>query len=781
GGKKYWYDNTCASHPGTGVAKVLKFKLKYSRDGTNWFDVDNGNEFTNSNNENIYFNSPVYAKKIRLYPTQCINKCTITFDYLEHSGRNLTQPIDCEWNWGAWDRECPQTGAGGTTPDAECTDSNEGSGVRTKNMNISRQPNADGLVCPLQSERTQTQTCPPCEPVNCEIGNWNAGLCQRNSNNVCEKELTREIVQQPFHNGTTCPSLSMIESCPDAECPVDCEVSAFGDWTECNKFCGGGEKTRRKNIIKEPIGSGAACPPASELTQSETCGTLDCATSDQKRYVIQANNGSDATCKEANRYWTDIGNTANRSKAGYFDHNIIGGAGGHNNHETYHATKLVRNGRLNASGTCAGPGGCSVPDYGLIGEHGAYGVTLCKSDSNHDLVKKADYFTTEECPSGWSEKLASRVSFDANNPNGEYNLCRVDLSKQGAIDFFNTFEDNQNVLKYKDSCVPGENEKLVWSGDNIKLCKYEIPPEPMYSVHYGSFDTIPSDYVPWLSSNDMTWLQQDAAGYGVPGGGKNYALPLAGDAPQGGIMATVMVPRGPPPHHRGAGWGTSPRKYITKIRTTPYPCNWNARGLCTAAKGWYCCPTWAHPSYQYETWFYGSTNERDDLKGTGKNPKGKKVDGWIYKNPSLFDKTTSQPKIDFHKIVNITPTTTFNNSGFNKWNIVKTRDRVGFLTGARYIYNILLSSQISALNQNTKIYLPYEFTNDGTSVKYAIGTITQNNRAGAVWSKAEIPVNEPFTITTNSKLIGLNPSFNKRYYFRLPRWQSWYDFVSMIR
>ena len=50
-----------------------------------------------------------------------------------------------------------------------------------------------------------------------------------------------------------------------------------------------------------------------------------------------------------------------------------------------------------------------------------------------------------------------------------------------------------------------------------------------------------------------------------------------------------------------------------------------------------------------------------------------------------------------------------------------------------------------------------------------------------VWDQAKIPVNEPFTITTNSKLIGLNPSFNKRFYFRLPQLGSWRDFVSLIR
>ena len=40
---------------------------------------------------------------------------------------------------------------------------------------------------------------------------------------------------------------------------VDCEWSDFGEWSECSKSCGGGEKTSNRSVVKSALYGGKEC------------------------------------------------------------------------------------------------------------------------------------------------------------------------------------------------------------------------------------------------------------------------------------------------------------------------------------------------------------------------------------------------------------------------------------------------------------------------------------------------------------------------------------------
>jgi hypothetical protein len=775
GGMKYWYDKSCNTQP--GEAKVSKFKLKYSRDGTNWFDIDNSNEFTNSgdNDGNVYFNTPVYAKKIRLLPTECVNRCTIKFDYLEHSGKdasgaNLPIPVDCkvsEWS----DTSCSKTCGGGTL---------------TKTRTIVRQSQNNGLPCPSDLIKEDVpcnqQTCAP-EP--CEISQWSEWSSCSKTCGGGTRTKTRTITQQPKYNGAVCPSdLEITGDCNIDPCPVDCVVGDWSDWSECNKFCGGGNRTRNKPTTA-PAHGGTACPPASELTASAPCGEQECVASDQKMYVVQPNSGNDNTCQNAGDHWGEVGNLTGRFHRGYFGYNIIGGAGGHRNHKAYHATQLVKLNKFDADkpNGCDDEGslaGCRVPDYGRAGD-GAYGVTLCKSDSrSNDFVKKTDYFTTEAClPEGVGEKLASKISFKANKPNGKYNLCRADLSKQGAIDFFKTIEDNHSVLKYRNNCN-ADYEKAVWDGGNsIKLCGYK---EPMFLIHKGSFDTIPNDWVGWGGSNTLGggfWVQEyymwlmKAILKNVVKGKNNYAFPqqkgqgnrMAGCVGRcdGGIRDGTLIQgtdmrRSRKPWRVGTalvyiknGWGTSPRKHVGTINMTKWGGGKNNN---------------PYPTIEAMHLEHGVDRKID-------------ITHWIYKNPSLFVKGGIETTIDLHQKFNITSTTTLNNSGLTEEFFIpqymhKTITPINLKEqqAARGCLGLQPSAHNNPLCE--AIIIPFDIIDGGLwKVKIWVykknepnipSGIVKNLDPNSILIGQETGRGNPNTkITSKTIILGFNPSFINRY------------------
>jgi len=158
------------------------------------------------------------------------------------------------------DRSCEVTGWSDWGPcNAGC-----GDGFQVRSRNISVSPTGYGMACPpLVETRHCYVDCP-----NCVKGGLEYGPCTPTCTNVPGATGFRTVSQNahPLYidngdgrNATLvdmCPPYSTIEPCAIPCCPVDCAVSAWGNWDPCVD----GVKMRFRTITHMNSCGGASCP-----------------------------------------------------------------------------------------------------------------------------------------------------------------------------------------------------------------------------------------------------------------------------------------------------------------------------------------------------------------------------------------------------------------------------------------------------------------------------------------------------------------------------------------
>jgi len=109
------------------------------------------------------------------------------------------------------------------------------------------------------------------DPWTTDIGNGSSAGTQTR---------TRAITVDVAHGGAECPALTESRTC-DLMCPVDCVMSDFSEWSECSEPCGGGTRTRTRQVVSGAENGGAECGATEE---TEACNEqhcpVDCAVSD---------------------------------------------------------------------------------------------------------------------------------------------------------------------------------------------------------------------------------------------------------------------------------------------------------------------------------------------------------------------------------------------------------------------------------------------------------------------------------------------------------------------
>ena len=80
------------------------------------------------------------------------------------------------------------------------------------------------------------------------------------------------ITKNPVYGGEECPPSPEYQECNTFLCPIDCDYT-WSNWSPCDQECGGGIRTRNINITKNPVYGGEECPPSPEY---QDCNTSPC-------------------------------------------------------------------------------------------------------------------------------------------------------------------------------------------------------------------------------------------------------------------------------------------------------------------------------------------------------------------------------------------------------------------------------------------------------------------------------------------------------------------------
>ena len=145
-----------------------------------------------------------------------------------------------------------------------------GEGARQRVRVLTRAAAHGGKPC---GPATQAQICNAHEcPVDCQLSAWGHwGKCAASCGEGI-KQRVRFRVQAPLHGGHLCPSKIGTAPCNDGPCPVHCTVTSWTTWSRCTASCGGGRHDR-KRFVRIAAENGGNCPP---LGEERACNTAPC-------------------------------------------------------------------------------------------------------------------------------------------------------------------------------------------------------------------------------------------------------------------------------------------------------------------------------------------------------------------------------------------------------------------------------------------------------------------------------------------------------------------------
>ncbi|XP_069479685.1 spondin-1 isoform X1 [Ambystoma mexicanum] len=146
-----------------------------------------------------------------------------------------------------------------------------GLGMKKRHRMIKMTP-ADGSMC--KTETTEVEKCmmPECHTIPCVLSPWSEWS---DCSVTCGKGMrTRQrMLKSPAELGDCNEEMEQVERCMLPECPIDCELTEWSQWSECNKSCGKGHMIRTRLITMEPQFGGAPCP---ETVQRKKCRVRKC-------------------------------------------------------------------------------------------------------------------------------------------------------------------------------------------------------------------------------------------------------------------------------------------------------------------------------------------------------------------------------------------------------------------------------------------------------------------------------------------------------------------------
>ncbi|XP_075693897.1 spondin-1 [Rhinoderma darwinii] len=187
-------------------------------------------------------------------PTEETEKCIVNEE---------CEPSTCiVTEWGEWE-ECSAT----------C-----GMGMKKRHRMIKMTP-ADGSMCKAETSEVEKCMMPECHTIPCMLSPWSDWS---DCSVTCGKgtRTRQRMLKSPAELGDCNEELKQVEKCMLPECPINCELTEWSHWSECNKSCGKGHMIRTRMITLEPQFGGGPCP---ETVQRKKCRVRKC----------QKNNGAE--------------------------------------------------------------------------------------------------------------------------------------------------------------------------------------------------------------------------------------------------------------------------------------------------------------------------------------------------------------------------------------------------------------------------------------------------------------------------------------------------------
>merc|ERR1719204_1418061 len=124
---------------------------------------------------------------------------------------------------------------------------------------------------------------------NCEMGQWSGWS---DCSTTCDEGVahrSRQIERNATNGGANCTEVKSEEkSCLIVLCPIDCQWSEWGEWSECPAVCGVSNQTRHRQVAIEDQHGGEKCPgDAIENASCDYMKLLRATVEEQHQKILQ--------------------------------------------------------------------------------------------------------------------------------------------------------------------------------------------------------------------------------------------------------------------------------------------------------------------------------------------------------------------------------------------------------------------------------------------------------------------------------------------------------------